>query len=208
MSQQREVSLERLPLQDGEGHNLWDMTWHRAYGVSSGLTPNLLAPSGVYPKSLSSERGSESGQQQDQVLHPSSQVPDAGLQGQNPSSPVASPSDRASVPAQSLSELPQPDPPATAQAAVPPLEGYAAAQLSSQPSPAQPSAREQEPELRVEDLPVLQQGKDTPPQEASELRNKPAEDLADKRFAATTTSQEGGQCHTQRLVKKSYRSLS
>ncbi len=34
-------------VQDAEGRNLWDLTWHKARGISSGLTPQLLASSGV-----------------------------------------------------------------------------------------------------------------------------------------------------------------
>ena len=34
-------------MQDAEGRNLWDLTWHKARGISSGLTPQLLASSGV-----------------------------------------------------------------------------------------------------------------------------------------------------------------
>ena len=34
-------------LQDAQGHSLWELTWHRAQAVSSGLTPALLASSGL-----------------------------------------------------------------------------------------------------------------------------------------------------------------
>ena len=35
------------PSQDSEGRALWDMTWHKARSISSGLTPQLLVSSGL-----------------------------------------------------------------------------------------------------------------------------------------------------------------
>jgi len=35
-------------VQDGEGNSLWELTWHRAHAVSSGLTPAILAESGLF----------------------------------------------------------------------------------------------------------------------------------------------------------------
>jgi hypothetical protein len=39
--------FRHLSFQDGEGNNLWDLTWHRAHAVSSGLSPSILAESGL-----------------------------------------------------------------------------------------------------------------------------------------------------------------
>ena len=33
--------------QDADGRSLWELTWSRARGISSGLQPQLLAASGV-----------------------------------------------------------------------------------------------------------------------------------------------------------------
>ena len=44
-----DLSLTRLNcvVQDSEGRALWDMTWHKARSISSGLTPQLLVASGL-----------------------------------------------------------------------------------------------------------------------------------------------------------------
>lgn len=55
-------------LQDSEGTNLWEMTWNRAYGVSSGLTPSILAASGVHVKTESPVAQPPSSSQTDQTL--------------------------------------------------------------------------------------------------------------------------------------------
>ncbi len=34
-------------MQDSEGRALWDMTWHKAHSISSGLSPQLLVSSGI-----------------------------------------------------------------------------------------------------------------------------------------------------------------
>ena len=36
-------------MQDNEEHSLWELTWHRARAVSSGLTPTLLHSAGMGP---------------------------------------------------------------------------------------------------------------------------------------------------------------
>lgn len=36
-------------MKDGEGNSLWELTWHKARAVSSGLTPALLQSAGVGP---------------------------------------------------------------------------------------------------------------------------------------------------------------
>ena len=40
-------SFMNVAVQDSEGRALWDMTWHKAQSISSGLTPQLLISSGL-----------------------------------------------------------------------------------------------------------------------------------------------------------------
>ena len=158
------------------------MTWHRAYGVSSGLTPNLLIPSGGAVRPASPVRGQESGQQQEQPPRPSQAVP-------GPSSPVATPN-AGSPPASPTSELSQATPQATAAPAVPLLE---ASQAGLQPQlMALPAAREQEPSLQAE-LPVLQQQSEATSGETFGSGREPAESLAEQGLDARTSSPKAGQ---------------
>ena len=41
------MTMSVCALQDSEGRALWDMTWHKARSISSGLTPQLLVSSGL-----------------------------------------------------------------------------------------------------------------------------------------------------------------
>ena len=52
-------------MQDSKGNNLWEMTWNRAYGVSSGLTPQILASSGMAVRQYSPEASPQAGPSQD-----------------------------------------------------------------------------------------------------------------------------------------------
>ena len=167
-------------MQDAEGHNLWDMTWHRAYGVSSGLTPALLVPSGVAVKPASPERGPELSQQPGQFPDPSSTA--AG-----PSSPLAT-ANAAYSPADPLPGLPQATPQATAAPTVPPLEAVAAAPQSE----ALPAAEDQTIGSATE-LPPLQQQGHALPQEGSEFQREPADIFAAPETDARISSAEAGE---------------
>ena len=181
--QQRRYKEGKFHVQDAEGHNLWEMTWHRAYGVSSGLTPNLLIPSEVAVKPTSPVRGPESGQQQEQLPGSSSMV--AG-----PSSPLATPN-AASPPADPMPGSPQTSPQATSAPAVPPLE---APQAGTQPLPMALSAsREQEPSLQAEVPPAVQQQSEALPEEISESRREPAGDLSQLGSDGRTGSPQAGE---------------
>lgn len=47
--------------QDSEGRALWDMTWHKARSISSGLTPQLLVTSGLDRPDRPEPRGAAAG---------------------------------------------------------------------------------------------------------------------------------------------------
>lgn len=85
-------------MQDSEGRALWDMTWHKARSISSGLSPQLLVNSGLYnpqsqrpPANTHTPKGPTPQQPQQSPSHPShspSHPPQA--QPQPPSPPQGS----------------------------------------------------------------------------------------------------------------------